>query len=149
MTVCDQISAKPRQVYDVALQRVTGTEAGELLKTGKITLEPAKPLPSKTDLTKQMEASRAAAATAKPKSAKTKAAAAAEKGKVTAKGSSGEAYQVMFDDRGQQTRKMTAMGMPNKKLPTQVVRGQTGKPQDLRWAIYLYIYLSIFTTICG
>ena len=124
--VCGQIAAKPRQVYDVALARIAGTEAHELVKEGKIQLVPAKPIAKKSDMTKMMEASRAAAGTAKPGTAAAPKA-KVNKGAATAKGASGEAYQVMFDDRNQQTR-----NMPNKSLPTQMVRGQTGKPQDLR-----------------
>ena len=111
--------------------RVAGTEAEELVKAGKVTLEPAKVIPKKTDLSKQMEASRANASTAKPATAAPKSK-MSEKGKATAKGASGEAYQVMFDDRGGPGGRQT--GKSSKNLPTQMVRGQTGKPgQDLRY----------------
>ena len=130
VVVCDQINTKTRQPYDVAGMRVAGTEAEELVKAGKVTLEPAKVIPKKTDLSKQMEAARANASTTKPATAAPKAK-ASEKGKATAKGASGEAYQVMFDDRGPAGRQT---GKPAKNLPTQMVRGQTGKPgQDLRY----------------
>jgi len=126
LEVCTALAARPRQPYDVAGMRVAGTGAEELVKTGKITLEPAKPIAKKTDLTKQMEAARS---TAKPATAAPKAKVMAEKGKATAKGASGEAYQVMFDDRGPAGK----AGKPAKNLPTQVVRGPTGKAQDLRY----------------
>jgi len=130
VVVCDQINTKTRQPYDVAGMRVAGTEAEELVKAGKVTLEPAKVIPKKTDLSKQMEAARANASTTKPATAAPKAK-VSEKGKATAKGASGEAYQVMFDDRGPAGRQT---GKPAKNLPTQMVRGQTGKPgQDLRY----------------
>ena len=130
VVVCDQINTKTRTPYDVAGMRVAGTEAEELVKAGKVTLEPAKVIPKKTDLSKQMEAARATASTAKPATAAPKSK-VSEKGKATAKGASGEAYQVMFDDRGPAGRQT---GKPAKNLPTQMVRGQTGKPgQDLRY----------------
>lgn len=130
VVVCDQINTKTRQPYDVAGMRVAGTEAEELVKAGKMTLEPAKVIPKKTDLSKQMEVARANASTAKPATAAAKSK-MPEKGKATAKGASGEAYQVMFDDRGPAGRQT---GKPAKNLPTQMVRGQTGKPgQDLRY----------------
>jgi hypothetical protein len=144
IAVCDQISSKPRQAFDVAAARIAGTEAEEMVKAGKFTLEPAKPILKKTELTKMMEASRASAAAKPAKEAVTKAK-LGEKGKATAKGASGEAYQVMFDDRGPRGP-MT--GKPHKSLPTQVVRGQTGKPQDLRCGLLSHLMLS-FPSLSG
>ena len=51
--VCHKATAKQRPVYDVVGARVGGTDAGELVATGKIKLEPAKPMAKKSELMKQ------------------------------------------------------------------------------------------------
>jgi len=118
--VCDQITSKPRSVYDVVRARISGTEAEDLVNTGRMTLEQARPNVKKSEMTRLMEESK------KERENKSKQAVRKpikEKPKATVKGTSGEAYQVMFDDSGKmQKRKQTAMVMSSRMLPTQVVR---------------------------
>ena len=50
-------NSKHREVYDVAMARVAGTEAEELVKAGKLQLEKAKPLEKKSALHHKLQQS--------------------------------------------------------------------------------------------
>jgi len=126
LEVCEKTTAKPRTVYDVVKARVAGTEAEGLIASGRLKLEPAKPMEKKSDLMKKYNVDNAKIEE-KPKEDKAK-----DKSQKVAQKKNGEAYQVVFDDSDKmRTRKPTAAIAPS-KLPATVVRQGTHK-QDLRY----------------
>ena len=102
-------SAKHREVYDIAQRRVVGTEAEELLKAGKLKLDPPKPLEKKSVLQAKMnELNKAVLPPIKP-SAKAKE----RKPSAAAAPSAGMAYSVTFDGNNQlKTKKNSKFKAP-------------------------------------
>lgn len=115
--------------------RVGGTDAGELLATGKIKLDPAKPFEKKSELMKKYNNdpnnNSSAEAPARSVSAVAKEQANKKNSIKVAQGKNGQAYQVMFDE-GQQKMKMTKPATAtfnHSKLPPIVMKNQA---PDLR-----------------
>ena len=123
-------------MYDVVGARVGGTDAGELLATGKITLDPAKPFAKKSELMKKYNNdpnnnSSSDAPAARSVSAVAREQANKKNSVKVAQGKNGQAYQVMFDDgqKMKMTKPATAT-FNHSKLPPIVMKNQ-GAP-DLR-----------------
>jgi len=132
LEVCEKTTAKPRPVFDVAKARVAGTEAEELLATGRLKLQPAKPMEKKSELMKKYNNNNKE--DAKPEENKTQEEKmkTKENSNKVAQKKNGEAYQVVFDNSDKmRTRKPTAILAPS-KLPATVVR-KGGQKQDLRY----------------
>ena len=128
--VCHKTTAKQRTPYDVVGARVGGTDAGELLATGKIKLDPAKPFEKKSELMKKYNTdpnnNTADQSAAKDDKDTNKT----DKNKKVAQSKNGQAYQVMFDD-GQKMKmtKPSTATFNQSKLPPIVMKNQS---QDLR-----------------
>ena len=95
-------------------------------------MEPAKPLEKKSELMKKYNVESDKAKTDQENDTKSKEKVAQKGGQKVAQTKNGEAYQVVFDEKGKMgpQRKPTAM-IPGSKLPATVVRQNT--KQDLRF----------------
>ena len=107
----------------------------ELVKKGQVKIEPAKPIPKKSELMKRYGTAAAATDKAAPAQDQKKPDAKQNNAKTAAKGN-GEAYQVYFDDKDKmKTRKpRVPMPRPGTRLPSQVIMTAAGgKTTSERW----------------
>lgn len=111
-------NTKERKVYDVAKMRVQGTEAEELVKNGRLKLEPAKPLEKKSVLNQKL---------GQPAKEPLPPIAKNNKPSPEKKSNNGQtvSYQVVFDDadnmKTKKHSKFSSLSMRNAKLPAQKI----------------------------